>query len=1725
MAEWGSYTAGSARLLLRPKLPDDFKAQVATLLKPITQSFEVTVQPALAKSFKTDLKSKVDAASAGVAVSIEAKPTLTAGFKADLKEKVKTASAGVKINVPVEASTTGFKRDVTDKVKVAAQGVSVNVPVNLRTAGLKTALRQAVNTAAAGVTIKVPVDPDLRGFKTALRTKLAAASGGIDVKLTAKVDADVTHATAQLEAFRAAQHAIPLTLNVNIDTAAATAHLLSLRALAGAINNQFRDLGTGTGRSPQRLTGNIFTRPLQAVRLQIEIDRSSVARAEAEVASVAARLSAARQRQSDAQDAVTLAQQRYDEVMNRSSSSESRRTSARQALTRANRELGRATGDVLDLMGREATASDNLGRAHSNQNSTTRLLGAAFRGLRSAIADGLSNALGQLFSFSNLLGIAKVALIGLAAVSLVPLIGQLVQALGVVALLPAAITGAVSVFATLKVALGGVSEAFAAAKKVSDNAADDAEARAKKIETAQKQQASAADSVESAERGIISAERSVRDAQKNSLQAQKDLNTARKTAKRDIDDLNRALARTKLNEESAAISVAEAYKNLYDVFSDTNSTAIDKAKAQLQVKEALADQQDVLEKSKRTAEDAAEANQKGVEGADAVVSAKDKVTSAAEAEETAQQNLSDAYKTLAKSQQSLADASKDLQTALTEPSDSVKAFEKAMGNLSPATQDFVNKMLDVKSGLKDLKLAVQENFFDKLGDSAKSLVNNWIPTLKSGLGGIAEQINGGLRRAFADLDTDATRSKLSTVFDNVKNSIGPILDGIDNLIQGFLSLSEVGSGFFPDMSQGFLGFTEKFRKWAESDEGKAKFKQFIQDSIDAFNRFMSLGKQVVRIIGSIFKGSDDTGKSWMDSLVDGAKKLADYLGSPEGQQRIKDFFNELRETMKKIGEDADKVLRAFDWLDRKVGLFSKIGNGAFDISKLLSGDIGPISDDISGWIGNQLDGLQQKVAEKIPTVAKWFTDLKRDFGSLGSGAFDNLLGGNGIAGSLDGLKNLLPGVITDILGDNGFEKLKGGMSGLATFLTGSDGLDKIKKAFTDLPGFFGGIADKLGVSWSGLGDKIKGPLNTLIDLLNSGLGGAWNAVANLLGSDKKWTDIPRIGEGGDTGGRSGSPLHRATGGPIYGPGGPTEDKVPVMASAGEHMWTAAEVQAAGGHQAMYRMRKSVLASGGKQSTDGNFAIGGDVTFGSDADRWMADVIQQAFSNATVTSALRPNETGFHRTGQAIDIVGPMQQIANWIYSAYPESTQLIYGPGPLLYNARGYHADPSNQAELQGIYAGDLAGHYSHVHWANVAPLANLSGDQQKSLWDRIKSSVGAIVGGGRNLMVDNLVEKPLRAMADSVPTFNGLGDFGSIPKEFANKIVDTVLTTLKGSVGAGSGSANYTPSAGVEQWRSLVVSILKAKGLSESYTDRVLMQMQSESSGNPKAINLTDDNAKKGTPSKGLMQVIDPTFAAYADPGYNSDIWDPESNIRAGINWAIHAHGSLDQGFQGHGYDQGGIWPNMTFGWNTTGLPEAVLTNPQWKALRDFGQGLGILQKDSTPTPNPGTTVEGQTLPDSTQVSNDPLLSESVNSNEKVGLDTWKTLGTKTKERFQSVWDTGLTDLIDSNLGALGIDDPRNIPLYKQATSYKDTWDEWQKKKAAAAQASQALTDSGYYNAGQNVTGAADQATSATPAGQQISNDQSTTINIYPADVTEGYRKAQQIADLRALTKTARGN
>ncbi|MEU9004978.1 LysM peptidoglycan-binding domain-containing protein [Streptomyces sp. NPDC048551] len=97
-----------------------------------------------------------------------------------------------------------------------------------------------------------------------------------------------------------------------------------------------------------------------------------------------------------------------------------------------------------------------------------------------------------------------------------------------------------------------------------------------------------------------------------------------------------------------------------------------------------------------------------------------------------------------------------------------------------------------------------------------------------------------------------------------------------------------------------------------------------------------------------------------------------------------------------------------------------------------------------------------------------------------------------------------------------------------------------------------------------------------------------------------------------------------------------------------------------------------------------------------------------------------------------------------------------------------------------------------------------------------------------------------------------------------------------------------------LDGWIRQSLDIMARHGIPGSYNG-IHRNVMRESSGNPLAINNWDSNAAAGIPSKGLLQVIDPTFRAYHVPGTPMDSYDPVANITAACNYAAARYGSID--------------------------------------------------------------------------------------------------------------------------------------------------------------------------------------------------------------------------------------
>ncbi|RST13470.1 hypothetical protein [Streptomyces sp. WAC05950] len=160
--------------------------------------------------------------------------------------------------------------------------------------------------------------------------------------------------------------------------------------------------------------------------------------------------------------------------------------------------------------------------------------------------------------------------------------------------------------------------------------------------------------------------------------------------------------------------------------------------------------------------------------------------------------------------------------------------------------------------------------------------------------------------------------------------------------------------------------------------------------------------------------------------------------------------------------------------------------------------------------------------------------------------------------------------------------------------------DRIKTAVGLVKDAFSFARDGIRTVWNELEEITRKPVRFIVETVyNGGIVPVWNAVAKIAGLGQL------------------EKMKFASGGSVFGAGTATSDSIPALLSNGEHVWTAREVQAAGGHSVVESLRQRALQSGATFASGGavglpRFAEGGVVD-------WLSDKAQQI--GGAVMSAL------------------------------------------------------------------------------------------------------------------------------------------------------------------------------------------------------------------------------------------------------------------------------------------------------------------------------------------------------------------------------------------------------------------------------------------------------------------------------------------------------------------------
>lgn len=894
----------------------------------------------------------------------------------------------------------------------------------------------------------------------------------------------------------------------------------------------------------------------------------------------------------------------------------------------------------------------------------------------------------------------------------------------------------------------------------------------------------------------------------------------------------------------------------------------------------------------------------------------------------------------------------ELKNGLSEGKISVKDFQEGLikldkeggGGLKSLEQIAKDSTKGISTSLANAKTAMVRGTAELIKSVDEMLKNMNLPTISEFITNAGTNMENFMKKVAAVLPEIAKNfAWVGDVFDGIKEIFANVMDEVDafifNFKNGFTQMVEfvknVWNGDVQSNDYYLLrlagldyetiwkieDFIKTFKEKAETFGAYVQgfWKLFSKDeatSLQGYSMLRTLGMTEDQITG--LETAVENVKTFLSDLKDVVLDLADIALYNLNQEfdTLYKFFTE------EVAPDLLPIIQSWtESFQRMSTIFKDTGDSANGLKTVIVVAWKIMEDRFQGlWI--IVKTIMTAIQITIETVTVAIAGILNTFGLLITGqwgrAWEEIkkTGERIWAAIWGGIKNTFLGKILTTLGEF-YERNKKIFQGVWDTATG---------ILFALPQFVFDIFTKVPQR---MVEAIKGGKSAVVaafkEVFNAALraigkpvngiikGASW--VLEKLGAEplKEW-DVPQYAKGTPAGGHPiNGPMMVNDGRgaeTVITPDGrafiPKGRNVVLNAPKGTHVLTAEETaQLQGSKAPKYRYKKGTNFFGNMWDSVKNVAgnvgntlknVVGDVwDFISDPaslarkvlggldvlgglTKYPLEVGKSILSKAT--SALTQKITDLFSSGNLDTSIG-----TNGVYKYLADVAKSVMKKFPGFVATSGYRpGDPYSHGKRNAIdiaLPGVTGGSPRYTEAANYA-------------FDKFASKIGYVITNGK--VRDRSGQSGTGIHNDWRPWPDG----DHYDHVHLNGVKDPQNTQISGDSVGGSG---------VERWRNVAIRALKMTGqYSTANLNALLNQMRTESNGNPKAINLWDPNAMKGTPSKGLMQVIDPTFRQYAMPGFNSNIYDPLSNILASIKYALATYGSLTNAYRGVGYENGGI-------------------------------------------------------------------------------------------------------------------------------------------------------------------------------------------------------------------------
>jgi phage-related protein len=285
---------------------------------------------------------------------------------------------------------------------------------------------------------------------------------------------------------------------------------------------------------------------------------------------------------------------------------------------------------------------------------------------------------------------------------------------------------------------------------------------------------------------------------------------------------------------------------------------------------------------------------------------------------------------------------------------------EALKELAPAAREVAREFQEVLPAFRRVGDLIQQRFFEPLVGQLETFGKRTLPLVRDELG----DLSTSLGRILGNIGDIVNETKNAEILGRLLDSTTVVTDKLgaafSDLGRSLFEALDASLPMLEELGAGLADAISGFADWLSGSVKDGSFQEFWDSALDTLGRVWNLVKAVGDLLGTLFAGTEEGGKDFIDTLTDLTKRLTEFFKSAEGQEALQDF-EEIIGAVGVILGYVINVTREF------IDIFTELDDAVEAVGQFFS----DLWDDIVEiW-----DGITETVGGAIDSIVAWFEAL------------------------------------------------------------------------------------------------------------------------------------------------------------------------------------------------------------------------------------------------------------------------------------------------------------------------------------------------------------------------------------------------------------------------------------------------------------------------------------------------------------------------------------------------------------------------------------------------------------------------------------------------------------------------------------------------------------------------------------------------------------------------------